>query len=123
MIDKVALQQAGGLDDSFFLYWEDVDLGLRLTEFGRIGVTPGACASQAPSSAHPSAYYYARNRILLWRMRRNWPRVFASVAFCLAYATYRAIRIDPRDLQRTFRGIADGLRGVGGPDPHPKTLL
>lgn len=122
MIDKRALQQIDGFDERFFLYWEDVDLGLRLSKVGRIGITEGARASQAPSTAHPSAYYYARNRILLWRMRRQWPRVASSVLFCLAYGVYRAIRVDPRDLIRSLRGLKDGLRGHGGPDPHRRTL-
>jgi GT2 family glycosyltransferase len=65
-LTRATLANIGMLDESFFVYWEDVDLSLRLTQAGvSIWYVPhlvllhaGAGASDGPfSPAHVSLYY------------------------------------------------------------------
>ena len=67
MVDRVALSEIGGLDERFFLYAEDVDLGLRLNRHGHlVVVVPDARASQSPSG-DIDPFLWTRNTFLLLR--------------------------------------------------------
>lgn len=76
LLSLEALLAVGGLSEDYFLYWEEVDLALRLSAAGfGIVLCPSALAWQAPGMAPP--YLDARNgTLVLWRhgMRRVVPR-------------------------------------------------
>jgi GT2 family glycosyltransferase len=72
LIDRASWERLGGFDDSYFLYWEDVDLSQRFLELGgelsvledlvavhRVGGTQG---TGGKSAAY--CYYNCRNRLL-----------------------------------------------------------
>lgn len=62
----------GGLDDRFFLYFEDVDLGWRLQERGvAVRVVGSAVAWQSPGG-HLDQFYATRNALWLFRKHRRW---------------------------------------------------
>jgi GT2 family glycosyltransferase len=58
---RAALDQVGGLDERFFLYFEDVDLGMRLRRAGwRVVFLPAVAITHAGGGsvgAHTSAWY------------------------------------------------------------------
>jgi GT2 family glycosyltransferase len=81
LIDRASWDRLGGFDDSYFLYWEDVDLSQRFLELGgelavlddlvavhRVGGTQG---TGGKSAAY--CYYNCRNR-LLFAVRHLPPR-------------------------------------------------
>lgn len=79
---KKHFSSAGMLDESFFLYFEDVDFSLRAAKKGfRIEFTPdtiawhyvSAAAKKATGSVYSpmKVYYESRNRILLIRKHRH----------------------------------------------------
>jgi N-acetylglucosaminyl-diphospho-decaprenol L-rhamnosyltransferase len=109
-----AMAAIGGFDERYFLYWEDVDFSLAMAAEGHVIVVPSATAQQAPT-VHAPMYYYARNRLLLWRKFGRPFRVVASVPAILAFAAYRGLRGRPADVLQALRGIRDGLAGRGGP--------
>lgn len=119
MVPKGTFVQAGGFDESFFLYWEDVEFGLRLrSSSGR----PVACIQSV--FAHQDtqltpAYYYARNRLLLWRRRETWPKFVSSVVALVLYKNFRDIlRLDWAQVCERCKAVRHGLTGVTGEKPR-----
>lgn len=102
----------GGMDERYFLYYEEVDFCLRVRAAGwRIECVPAAVASQ--EGAGMPVYLACRNRLLL--LRRFAPRrvvpeaasMLTGVAGHCRHARWRAIA-------PALRGIADGLLGRAG---------
>ena len=72
LVRRAVVEEVGPLDASYFLYWEDVEWGLRLQRAGgTVLFVPKARARHAVSSATggPASkiyeYYYLRNRLRL----------------------------------------------------------
>jgi hypothetical protein len=66
---RAALDQVGGLDERFFLYWEDVDLGMRLRQAGwRVVFLPTASITHTGGSSvgARAAYWYDRSLVQLY---------------------------------------------------------
>ena len=115
--DVSLMAQLGGFDDRFFLYWEDVDLSLRVKQAGReLALVPAARVYHKVSrtaSAYPGAsrYYYVRNNLLLLRSHRAaagfWatPRVLFD-RFREAFRDFRRGR-GSTSLRMTSTGILD----------------
>jgi GT2 family glycosyltransferase len=105
-----ALSQAGLFWAPLFLYWEDVDLSLRMAAAGwRLGVLPAARIVHFVHGSVQSGvvrYYYYRNAVLV--AHRHLGPWGATQAF-LSLA-YRALR----------RWAASALKG-DGPLPVPET--
>lgn len=75
MVSRAVLEQAGSLDESFFLYYEELDWSARIRRAGfQIYYQAKALIyhreSMSVGKANPlKVYYHTRNR--LWFMRRN----------------------------------------------------
>ena len=92
IVSRAVLERAGLLDDSFFLYYEELDWSARIRRAGfQIYYQPDALIYHRESMSVGKAnslkvYYHTRNR--LWFMRRNvagFPLlVFYLYYFCLA---------------------------------------
>ncbi len=92
LLRRDAFEQVGGFDEKLFLYFEDVDLSVRLRRAGwRLGSVPEAVAVHVKGGSRPSdrgeieyrraqLYYYRKhrprweNRYLRSRMRRKFSR-------------------------------------------------
>lgn len=92
LVSRAVLERAGSLDDSFFLYYEELDWSARIRRAGfTIYYQPQALIyhreSMSVGKMNPmKVYYHTRNR--LWFMRRNvggFPLlVFYVYFFCIA---------------------------------------
>lgn len=115
MVNNAAFRGIGGFDERYFLYWEDVDLSLRMRRAGwTVQIAPAAAASQ--ETALVPAYYQARNHVRLWILHR---RPFKALLAVLV-ATYKvvdSIRDDRATAMARLRGLRDGL--TGGRDARP----
>ena len=75
LVSRAVLERAGSLDDSFFLYYEELDWSMRIRRAGfQIYYQPEALIFHRESMSVGKAntlkvYYHTRNR--LWFMRRN----------------------------------------------------
>src|SRR4051812_41984017 len=115
---RSAVRAAGGFDERFFSYLEDVDLALRLQLGGwRCAYEPRAVARHAGGGSSdqlstPVAYWTARNTVLL--LSKYWP------ARWLPFVAYRQLSwLDHAGrhgrLGTHVRGLLAGLRvGISG---------
>lgn len=113
LISKEVLEKVGTFDEKYFMYWEDVDLCLRVRKAGwKLIYEPKSIVwhKNARSSGRPGTevnnYYLTRNR-LLFGMR------FA--AFRTKFALCKeALQLLKRDLPGERRAILDFLLGRFG---------
>ena len=124
LIPASVLERAGGLDERFFLYYEDTEYSFRLHRLGiRIYYCPRAVmyhkvgASSKGADSPLCAYYIARNWLLCSKLHlgRRYP------VFVMYYALNRTaccllwlLRKKGALVRATLRGIADYRRGRFG---------
>ena len=98
LVRRAAFEQIGGMDEHFFLYWEDADLCRRLQMQGwRSVYFPGATIVHAGgrSSIHAfreSLAAFHRSALLLFRKHARWP------ARLLLPAVYMGLQVHLRTL-------------------------
>jgi GT2 family glycosyltransferase len=131
-VTRGCVEKIGMMDESYFLFFEDLDWGMRAKVVGlgyaaasvvahKRGTTTGS-AREPASIPRLSVYLEHRNGIHF--VRRHFPRTLPlRVGVSLLYAMRFLIRRAPRSALATIEGIAAGLRGeVGRPKwhrPHP----
>lgn len=79
LVRAAAFRAAGGFDEDYFIYHEDVDFGVRVRRAGwRVRWEPRAVVrhrtSLDGSRAPDRLYYLLRNKFLFLRKHRPWPR-------------------------------------------------
>jgi GT2 family glycosyltransferase len=116
---RSTFEALGGLDERYFCYFEDVDLGARLrARGGRTVLTPDAVVRHVGSASSRTLsgfaeYHGTRNR--LWTFARIIPRWLAPIAVPahLAVTAYVLARSPTREMrQARMRGLRDGWRGL-----------
>jgi GT2 family glycosyltransferase len=119
LIRRSALESAGAFREDFFLYFEEVELQLRLRLQGwSVRLVPSAVCSQEPGNF--TAYLRVRNRILLLAA---FPYYFdLRLRFSLldfAKTCVMAVRDRrPSGLLWAWRGLQDGRKGIAGKPPQ-----
>ncbi|HZK80331.1 MAG TPA: glycosyltransferase family 2 protein, partial [Humisphaera sp.] len=121
------LRQLGGLDERYFLSWEDVDLGLRTTKAGwELAVVPAARIYHKGGQTsgrllgNSRDYYDVRNRLLLLKTHCQ-TGYHRAALYVIARNLARPLREPGRklsdrfsDLRRILAGIRDHLLGRYG---------
>lgn len=112
---------AGGLDERFFCYCEDVDLAFRLRLQGHRAVqVHDAVVWHAGSGitggkSDFSAYHHFRNRWWLYLKNMPWPLLAATLPFhLLGVLGLLALYAREGRLTPALRGTWDGLKGTAG---------
>jgi GT2 family glycosyltransferase len=129
LVTRACFDRIGGLEESFFAYYEEVDYCLRARAAGfRIVVAPAATVRHegfrgfASGFTPLAAYLKARNLPLLVRRHAGpfgWA-LFAPtyVAMLAASAAGYVVRGQAGEVVPAIgRGVADALRARGGPPP------
>lgn len=139
LVTRAALDELGDFDATLFIDGVDTDYYLRARSAGLdVVAAPGTRLEHAlgsehallgggrgPQVVHAAAfryYYIARNRVHLVRRhgRRHLGWAVAAVARDVRHLLVVTLLVPGRleRLRRTRAGLADGLRGVLGPDPR-----
>lgn len=141
VVSTVLWQRVGGFDEEYFMYWEDVDLSMRVARIGgSVAVVDEAVAihdeggSQRDgcgASAKSLLYYRfnIRNRLLFAARhldpegRRRWRRSSATAGLSvLRQGGRRHLLTNPRVLVTAVRATREGLR-LSGAAPASQPLV
>jgi N-acetylglucosaminyl-diphospho-decaprenol L-rhamnosyltransferase len=101
VVRRQALQAVGGLDERFFLYFEDADLGMRLRQAGwRVVFVPTVAVTHVGggSVGAQARGFYDRSLVRLYR--KHYGRVAACIIW-LALRLYRGMQEVSRRLRTT----------------------
>lgn len=124
LLRVAAISEVGGFDEKLFLYWEDVELCIRLREKGwRLAVERGSRVRHegggAVGKASPTQdYYSARNGLLVVRKHASWSMAVAVVFVTARVTVAKLVRGEWRRLTAAWRGLIDGVLGRGGQRPN-----
>jgi len=120
LYSRGVFEALGGFDERYFCYFEDVDLGARLrSRGGRVVLTPEAVVRHVGSASSRTLsgfaeYHGTRNR--LWTLAKVMPGVVLPIALpaYLALSLFVLARSPTPEMRLArWRGIKDGVRGVG----------
>lgn len=123
LVDRDAVLDAGGYDESFFILFEDLDLSFRLRALGRRilsvedaivrhkGGTGGISFREGPSYPGSRVLFHSRNRwLFLAKDYRAWTLVVALPGLALYEAAWLAFAIGSGALGPWLRGKAGFVR-------------
>jgi GT2 family glycosyltransferase len=121
LYERQAFLDAGGFDEDFFSYLEDVDLGFRLRLRGnRCLYVPQAVVYHVGSASlgvgSDFAFYHA-HRNLIWSFVQNmptrmfWKYLLAHIMANLIHLGYYSLWL-PRKAKAIWRGKWDAMRGL-----------
>jgi len=110
LVRRDAFDQAGGMDERFFLYWEDADLCRRLGELGwRTIYFPDAEVVHVGGRSSVHAYReslaaFHASALMLFRKHARWPASWlAPLLYVVLQARLRTLLYVHRDRLRTAR--------------------
>jgi GT2 family glycosyltransferase len=133
LVDVERVLAVGGFDERYFMYWEDVDLGLRLRARGeRVMVCPTSRvvhrgSGTAGVDSPLQVYYSTRNRILFLKAYASAGAFLAAVVYQKAFAMplfmVHIMRVRNRGAARALvMGFLDGLLRSSEPPPGADPL-
>jgi GT2 family glycosyltransferase len=123
LVPRSTLVRVGLLDEAFFMYWEDVDYGLRVLDHGlRLIHVPQAVVVHERSKSHSKAgsavisNYSAHGLVVLGRKRRGWLLAVGVPYRLLLRVARRLASRDATAAGEVVRGALSGWRVALGPD-------
>ena len=127
-VTRRCVDQIGLMDESYFLFFEDLDWGVRAKKLGlgyasasvvahRRGTTTGS-AGRSAALSRLAVYLLHRNAIHFVRRHYPWTlplRIIMSIAYAFRFVLNRA----PRNGVAALEGMTAGIRGeTGAPSWH-----
>ena len=123
-VTRACIDKIGLMDESYFLYWEDFDWGIRAKAACGIGYAHNSVVPHIGGSSSGAVRrrvqrspvaVYLRNRNQLRVARRHYPRWFAWTVFVSFLRTGEFLAVgSTRNFVAALRGLIAGLRGEKG---------
>lgn len=124
-VTRACLNKIGPMDERFFLYYEDIDWGIRAKSLGlgyaaasivvhEGGTTIGSSSTRRRERSWLSIYLESRNRVLFVRKHYPWRILFAHIFFFL-YALKYVFAGSYEDFRTALEGWLAGISGEVGP--------
>ncbi|RZI95829.1 MAG: glycosyltransferase family 2 protein [Microbacterium sp.] len=116
LVPRATLEEVGLLDERFFMYWEDVDYGLRVLDAGReLVVAEHATVIHEKSKSHARAgvaieKYSARGLVILARTHRGTLLYSGLPVRTAARVLKRIIQGRPAHARAVVEGVIEGWR-------------
>jgi GT2 family glycosyltransferase len=113
---RTAFLEAGGFNENFFCYVEDVDLGLRLRQFGHTAIfVPTAVVEHASENSRSDFAVYHGHRNIVWCFFKNTPPALLPILLIphllLSFCAFTSCAL--RGQATVFlRAKVDALRGL-----------
>ncbi|MDR6117559.1 GT2 family glycosyltransferase [Aeromicrobium sp. SORGH_AS981] len=126
LVPSTSLERIGLLDESFFMYWEDVDYGLRVLDGGlHLLTVPDAIAVHEKSVSHSKAggvidRYSARGLTVLCLKRRG-PALWFGLPFRVAGRLLIRL-VTRRSPHFVAQGVFDGVRAHRQAKDHRRAV-
>jgi GT2 family glycosyltransferase len=130
-VTRPCIEKIGPMDESFFLFFEDLDWGVRAKAAGLgyasksiVGHKRGTSTGSAKSpAAVPKLVVYLEHRNGIRFVRKHFPLTLpVRIAVSLLYATRFLIAGAPHNCVAALEGVYAGLRGeIGRPPWHRDT--
>ncbi len=127
-VTRACVEKIGPMDERYFLFFEDLDWGVRAKQMGlgyasgsvvahKRGTTTGSAKSPAEM---PRLVVYLEHRNGIHFVRRHFPWALPlRIAMSLLYSVRFLMRRAPRNSLAAIHGVLAGLKGeVGQPDWH-----
>ncbi|MGR3971276.1 glycosyltransferase family 2 protein [Shewanella sp. 1180_01] len=122
LLDRNLIRKIGLFDEDFFLYWEEVDLSLRIRESGyKLLCTTKSSITRKSNSLDRGVnayYYYIRNSFIL---KRKWPvecnslSHFSFIVIAILSSLINGFKKrDFRFIKSSTKGLLDGIHGKSG---------
>ena len=129
-IRNAVLEQTGLLEEGLFMYYEDIDLSIRIKNKGYFlqylptstiyhiaGMSSKETVKTTTGYLHPRVHYFnTRNRIWIIKKYLKWYAIPTAFLYHLVYNImvmgYFMARMRFTKLRFTFKGILDGLTGT-----------
>lgn len=137
-VTRACVDGVGLMDDRFFLYYEDLDWGIRAKKCGlgyavasivshKGGTTIGSSSASRKDKSELSVYFTSRNQILFIRKHYPWVSIPGGV-LAIGYAVLYLLAGSPGNFRVAVRGILAGWAGEVGPskgsyNDHLRTIL
>lgn len=131
-VTRLCVERIGPMDESYFLFFEDLDWGVRAKKLGlgyasdsvvahKRGTTTGSARGPA---AIPRLSVYLQHRNGIHFVRRHFPWALpARIAISLLYAARFLMCRAPNNFLAVIEGVFAGLKGeIGRPDWHREIL-
>jgi GT2 family glycosyltransferase len=120
LVKKEVIQSIGLLDESYFLYWEDADWGMRARKNNfKLLYCPGSRVwhKEGGTSGGISSltdYYWTRNGLAF--MKKFYPAFLplAPLSYFLKHTVIRIIKRQPLNFRSFLRGVRDFFAGRTG---------
>lgn len=126
LIKANVLKTVGLLDETYFMYYEDLDFCLRVKAAGfKLAYIPAAkmwhkvSASSGGKSSPMKQYYQVKSSIFFFRRHVKGSRLLISILLRLVHASLTVFRetmagrVSRETLKKYFRGVSEALLGNG----------
>lgn len=122
LVKKAVLEKIGLLDEDYFLYWEDVDWGVRARRAQyRLLYCPESSIRHKEGGAGGGMtpitdYYWTRNGLMFTMRYYPWFLPLVFVAYLIKFTLVRTVRRQPHNFMAFLRGAKSFLIGRKGRD-------